>query len=367
MQCTPTRSSAPSRTGAPTATPTRTPTPPPTPKDSATVSPEACLPPAGSGTLVRSLTAAPEGSGYAAPGSARPEDGLSDNVSYRPGLAYPDNDARGKELLSQQQNGGAVDSQTVGEIGAIYDATDRNYAITQSYHNLGNAMGDYLGDGAGNNWATFASWASARAGQTIRGEDTMNVLGVDVPMGATPIVQSEISYGNRKVYADVAPVYASFLEASPDTDAEFAQWADSRELSPRMREAFEHYYNAHGETDPTLKAQEVATANLLIGAHEQEMLQPQIQGALSPVGIPLGGALTSIMDLPLPGGTVSLSQDLSGSYAPPQGRLSELVCMFNREGSGAGDWSNYGDRMNFITDLFLTRQFDERLATEVPR
>ncbi|WP_420718259.1 hypothetical protein [Pyxidicoccus sp. MSG2] len=70
----------------------------------------------------------------------------------------------------------------VKAIAAMKDPVARNYAITQGYHDLSDAMGKLVGDDNAN-WATFGTWASKQAGVSIRGEDMPKVFN-DVLKGA---------------------------------------------------------------------------------------------------------------------------------------------------------------------------------------
>src|SRR5690349_430131 len=54
----------------------------------------------------------------------------------------------------------------IAQIGGMRDPVERNRLITDTYHDLSQQMGQLLGPDAGANWATWASHASSRAGQT---------------------------------------------------------------------------------------------------------------------------------------------------------------------------------------------------------
>lgn len=187
-----------------------------------------------------------------------------------------------------------------------------------------------------------------------------------------------------------------------------------------LRDAFSSYYQAKFERDAELRAQLLLYANCQIGLHEQTRLQPQIEGALdAPIedllasGIhevaktrvpedkhhhipatlapPLGPVLSRVaavwrrvatrhlMNLTLPlGQQLDLGQDVppelgEPAFPAPLQRISapppliELLARYDRasgsgtEGSRAIDWANIPDRMNFIINLFRSRQQDEEL------
>jgi hypothetical protein len=191
-----------------------------------------------------------------------------------------------------------------------------------------------------------------------------------------------------------------------------------------LRRAFTGYFEARFEADETRRARILLACNCQIGLHEQTRLQPQIKAALdAPIedvlhdGIrdalrtmapwmpkALAGLLAypmrpllrdvtrawrrvatrHLMSLTLPhGARLSLGEDLRASYgeplfpaslvtldAPPD--LVELVRRFNRGAprgdddidTGALDWANLPDRMNFILNLFRSRQQEPDLFGE---
>ncbi|MCG8418119.1 MAG: hypothetical protein MJE77_09280, partial [Proteobacteria bacterium] len=191
--------------------------------------------------------------------------------------------------------------------------------------------------------------------------------------------------------------------------------------------AFRNYYRAMFEPDPKHKAELILLANNQVGYHEQSRLQAPIEAALnmpmaSIVDIvtqavvdtlqaatnrfavqrlrghirpivsctlaPIAGWLQRtwrtfatrwLMRLDLPERSLSLGQDLpnccQSAMFParlthiknPQLRslLTELDFTPNSTaGSGAVNWADLGQRMNFIVDLFRTRQLDHSLYRE---
>ena len=244
-------------------------------------------------------------------------------------------------------------------------------------------------------------------------------------------VSATISAGNLKVYAELAPIFARFIggfhdATGPDTDrlaalrATLARGPTELGGQDLLAEALGHYHEAMFEPSPKRKAQQILLGNCKIGLHEQTRLQPNITEALAaPLTIGLralpqgrrlvarleGEALrrvTSVwrrlvtdnmMTLRLPYGEVRLGADLPGStyrrlYADtlqtiqlPE--LQRLLDRFDRSGpdmrgSRARDWGDLDDRMNFIVNLFRSRQknlelfdqpflFEQRLEIDAGR
>lgn len=222
-------------------------------------------------------------------------------------------------------------------------------------------------------------------------------------------VSATISAGNLKVYAELAPIFARFIgdfhgAAGPDPERLAALQATlvrgPTELGGQdlLCEALGHYHDAMFEPSPRRKAQQILLGNCKIGLHEQTRLQPNIAEALAaPLTIGLealprgrrllagleGEALRrmttvwrrivtdNMMTLRLPYGELRLGADLRGST--PQRRyadtlqtidlpeLQRLLDRFDRSGpdlrgSRARDWGDLEDRMNFIVNLFRSRQ-----------
>jgi hypothetical protein len=196
--------------------------------------------------------------------------------------------------------------------------------------------------------------------------------------------------------------------------------SDGQEL---LASAFSAYYRAIFEKDAAMKARLFLFANCQVGIHEQTRLQPKIAAALdAPVtdvlegylrdamanGAPTGVvhlllaavdhalspmilaiervwqqlATRFLMRLALPfGAEISLGEDIpldreSGgdAFLPPELRevltpeeLVKLLLRFDRArgssdlGSASRDWAVLEDRMNFIVNLFRSRQTDVAL------
>ncbi len=185
----------------------------------------------------------------------------------------------------------------VEEIDSIASLTDpvlRNLQITQCYCELSTAFAVRMGPVA--NWCTFATWASKQAGQTIRREDlqrTIEALLKNEPEieAALSSASDAISRGNKKVFEEIAREFSRFI-ATCFSDTAYVQShvddfcqqlhaglpPDGQEY---LRNAFSYYYQALFEKDLKKKTEFNFLANLEIGFHEQNRLQPEIAEALN--------------------------------------------------------------------------------------
>ena len=237
----------------------------------------------------------------------------------------------------------------------------------------------------------------------------------------TADVAKQIADGNVLVFAELAPLFTALIDALhsvPRTSQDLAA-ALAPSLAPLASDpngvavvaAFEAYERA--VCDPTTRPALVLRANTLAVAHEQRRLQPAIAAALDAaisdtlrkvieqdivthlptaevrrvldaltgeVCTVLDGAwdtaLTeAIMQLVTPSETLDLRRDvppLSGGMFPPELRdlagteAESAVAQWDRTHgkgipSGAHDWAKLEDRMNFIVNLFRSRQRDPNL------
>lgn len=234
-------------------------------------------------------------------------------------------------------------------------------------------------------------------------------------------VSMNISLGNCKVFAELAAPFATMIEmfqddTEPDESqmqiflAQFRPGATERGGQDYLVEAFTNYYRARFEPHPKRKAEYIYLANVLVGLHEQMRLQPNIANALSaPITAVLDERLTEftrhffislvpalqqratrlvrrffaalatdmLMVLTLPSGDLMLGEDVKPCTTSERrfpahlqkienGRLRLLLHRYDRvmdtlTGSGAKNWANLDDRMNFIVDLFRSYQQSPRL------
>lgn len=244
-------------------------------------------------------------------------------------------------------------------------------------------------------------------------------------------VSAHISAGNLKVFAELGPLFAKFVARfhdSPEYErAALVAFLDETLLvgptelggQDLLREALTHYYDAMFEQSEKARAELMLLGNLKIGWHEQMRLQPQIEAALNvPIEVGLRGAVAFrggerlerriaeairkpmrematrlLMRLRLPRGDMRLGRDVPAVHRRSMfpdvlrtlhnAELVALVAKLDNDvdtcvGSYASDWASLEQRMNFIVDLFRTRQrsldlfespfeYDQRLQMEAER
>jgi len=350
---------------------------------------------------------------------------------------------------------GADPIVTLEEIARITEEANpvlRNLRITQCYHDLSTEIARVIDTGNAN-WCTFATWASRTAGISIRDQELPRVLlhllrdearlrprvgrlftwiyrhtaaKVDLLQQARNTIQhvsEEVADGNRKVFAELAPLFARFVGAmaSPATErasrlqaflADLRPGPSDRDGQDVLRRAFSNYAPAAGETDAGTRAQLMLLANCQIGLHEQTRLQDDIKGAMdAPVAAFISDGLGSLllirlafvllwpigirrervraaiqeewqsvatrfsMRLSLPGGRVL---PLGGDAIPWPSQIPEalhtlsnpeLIALRQRfdddtqrlRTHGADNWSRLSDRMGFICELFRAEQQSQDL------
>jgi hypothetical protein len=240
----------------------------------------------------------------------------------------------------------------------------------------------------------------------------------DIARAVIAEVSQQIAVGNLKVFAELAPLFARFFHtfSDPRRRTTEALQAFVAQLKPgpaasdgqdSLKVAFTSYFAAASATTSKERAELILYGNLLIGLHEQTRLQPNIKAAidapLSPqvykklaagsiwawpgfhtlFGWQVKLMLHAIQDpwerivtrhmmrLTMPnGGSMALGQDvtLAGSRAFPLDldplHHPDLIALIRTydpnletlKGSGARNWTNLGNRMAFIADLFRSRQ-----------
>jgi hypothetical protein len=236
-------------------------------------------------------------------------------------------------------------------------------------------------------------------------------------------VSARIGHGNKLVFDELAPLFVAFIEAAEsrrlesDHDVDAALRSSGVAAADEVSEAFRWYGRALRSSDPVARARNMLAANVLAVAHEQQRLQHDIATALAAgpdsidrliegphrgrhrhrrwlrfgplrraVGhVALGAwdevATELMMTLRVPHRTLRLDHDV-----PPDadGRTfpvdladladpleptepSEVYARWDRTGGtgrhdGARDWSKLPLRMNFIVNLFRSRQQDTALS-----
>jgi hypothetical protein len=240
---------------------------------------------------------------------------------------------------------------------------------------------------------------------------------LDIARAVVAEVGDQIAAGNLKVFAELAPLFARFFytfsapaRRTADDLRSFLSilkaGAPEHDGQDLLKLAFTSYAAAANASTSKERAELVLYANLLIGLHEQTRLQPNIKGGidapLSPgvykrlaagtiwawpgfhmlFGWHVRAAFDAIrepwerivtrhlMRLVVPGGdSIPLGEDLqvSGQPFPPDLNplhhppLVALVKTYDPNldtlrGSGARNWTNLGNRMAFIADLFRSSQ-----------
>ncbi|MCB9283585.1 MAG: hypothetical protein H6563_05870 [Lewinellaceae bacterium] len=218
-----------------------------------------------------------------------------------------------------------------------------------------------------------------------------------------------IADGNLLVYTKLAHLFAGFLElvrnqSSPDP-VQMQAFLDQAAIDPTTGEglvkAFSYYYRVLSEKDPKVRAELIYAANVLIGQHEQIRLQEAIEGALTaPLHEGVIGwiiqllfssffgrleqtwkkiATRMLMTMDTPNGVLRLGDDVpplpNGKQYPEVLEtltLPEVIPLIEQldytpdalKGSAAADWTSLNDRLNYILDLFRSRQQDASLFAE---
>lgn len=192
------------------------------------------------------------------------------------------------------------------------DLPARNREVTRGYYLFSTKFRTLLGDEA--TWPTFATWASAQAGRTVRKEDLLRTL--ERRLGDSPAVRrivegplrlgaqvvlrgvlelnpferssQAVSRGNIKVYSEIGAVFARFiqlLDASPTAD-DIAILAASLAPGPApdgqdlLKRAVPTLYEAVCTPPGKQRSELILLANVYIGLHEQTRLQPEIEASI---------------------------------------------------------------------------------------
>lgn len=339
---------------------------------------------------------------------------------------------------------------TQEDIARISEETNvvlRNLQITQCYHDLSAEFASVINSGNAN-WCTFATWASKTAGISVRSEELprlfvaflrdearlrpkfgpvllwlyqRTVYKVDLLAQIRTLllrVSEDVSNGNRKVFAELAPLFFQFngLMSLPKAKRNSSLTKFLGGLLPGptseggqdlLRKAFANYSLATAIADPAAKAQLMLLANCQIGLHEQTRLQIDIQRAMdAPIVVVITDGLGRLlkirlafialkpfgvnreqvrvellkewqriatrfsMNLSLPGGRVL---PLGGNHIPWPSQIPEHLCILSNpelstflhtfdddldklRKKGANNWSKLGERMGFICELFRSSQ-----------
>jgi len=243
---------------------------------------------------------------------------------------------------------------------------------------------------------------------------------VEAVAEAVAAVSGHIAAGNLTVFQELGPLFArmvaTFDGRSPDEAGQHTAliaWVQAldadADATARLRTVFTQYCGAMGDGNRTLRAHRILLANGLAGLTEQIRLQPNIQDALdAPIETSLGEwlertvaklpeavragarpvlrlvifeieaawrrlATELLMRLVTPNGDLDLGRDVPPLPGQPlfpddlkaiQGQdLVGLLEQYDKTGgtgigSGADDWAQLPQRMNYILNLFRSRQQD---------
>jgi hypothetical protein len=143
-----------------------------------------------------------------------------------------------------------------------------------------------------------------------------------------------------------------------------------------LRGAYRHYYDASRAADADRRDEFMLCGNLLAILHEHERLEPYIDES---VPRPLRRFVTShVLGFTVGAEAMKVSRDVTSRGAAPFPETLRTIENHELEsllsgpqgwdrtpnslaGSGARDWTKLSDRMNFIVDLFRSRQTDPDL------
>ncbi len=295
------------------------------------------------------------------------------------------------------------------------DPAGANRHITSAHHQLSILLDRRLGPDAGANFHTWAVWGSREAGTTIGQDDVSGltarvavlvgagvaVLGaavagwrgaasgalMGVAAGAAVVrgvlnrARGHVAHGNRIVVDEIGGVTARFVTAfANDTEADpdrLSSFLDCLRPGPtaaggqdELARAFIAYHRAAFEPDVERKHQLVFAGNCRIVAHEHIRLQRDIATAMprtlrrwitrtlldfrvGPEALHVARDLTSVDGATYPPALLTLTEPEAKEIVTalrdrhrPEGSLA---------GSGAKDWTCYGQRMNYVVELFRSR------------
>ena len=259
---------------------------------------------------------------------------------------------------SSYPNGAGID-----RILAISNPVERNYAITQGYHDLSQAFAKLVGDDNAN-WTTYAVWASRQAGVTIRQEDAPRQLveafekSAEIgraleqarsrlgPLGALippvsglltagdeglDLISHEIATGNTKVFAEISREFSRFIEAFGgathyDQARVDAYLAGFRPDQAAFRDGMAAYAKAMFEPDAEKKAELMLLGNARVGLHEQTFLQENIERSMNaPIEVVVRKNLEAALTRTLPGKLLAKAGLLDDALDPLIGAVSSVA------------------------------------------
>ncbi len=310
---------------------------------------------------------------------------------------------------------------------AVAEAAECNRCITVAHQELALALHAVTGQGSGANFHTWAVWGSRKAGSTIRQEDVpwVRPLFAGVAAGATfgagwsaprprldprlllggaagaaltargyagmllDRATARILAGNVTVLDDIGRQTGRFVSAFWKPEARTAENLERflRALRPGagpaggqdlLRTAYTSYLQAAVAADPDHRDELMLLGNLNAILHEHWRLDAYIDTSLPRIfrrlvthdmlDVTFGSEHLRIgRDIPVSGPeypvTLATIEDpaLEDFLTGPAGwdRSPDTT-----RGSGARDWTDIRDRMNFIVDLFRTRHHDPQVFSD---
>jgi hypothetical protein len=195
--------------------------------------------------------------------------------------------------------------------------------------------------------------------------------------------------GNVTVLSDIGRQTARFVCAFSDpaarSEERLEEFASQLRPGPTeaggqdlLRGAYRHYFAAAAEADEDRRDELMLCANLLAILHEHRRLDPYIDAS---VPRPMRRVVTThLLSFTVGAEAIKVSDDVPVHGVSPFPEtlrtieLPELQSLLagpdgwdrtpnSVDGSAAHDWTQISDRMNFIVDLFRTRQSDPNLFT----
>jgi len=188
--------------------------------------------------------------------------------------------------------------------------------------------------------------------------------------------------GNATVLDDIGRQSARFLSAAGSDEAFVAFETQLRPGPPEaggqdlLRAAYRLYREAARAADPDHRDELMLYANLLAILYEHHRLEPFIDDSLpKPVrrlvtarllGVSIGHESMRVSENVAPDRGAAFPVTLATIEDPDLAALLDGPGGLDRtpdslEGSAAHDWTKLSDRMNFICDLFRSRQLDPEL------
>jgi hypothetical protein len=239
---------------------------------------------------------------------------------------------------------------------------------------------------AGSAVALMRRRVSRRAGLSIAAGGSVAALTAWAADDLVRRAAGGIFGGNATVLGDIGRQTARFVSALADDDgAETRVTTFLAGLRPGdavsggqelLRGAYRHYFDASREPDPDRRDEMMLCANLVAILHEHERLDPYIDASVPSglrrfvtrrlLGFSVGAEAMKVSADVRTRGPSAFPETLRTIEDPDLEALLWGPRGWDRTpdtpaGSAAADWTQLSDRMNFIVDLFRSRQSDPNL------